>query len=189
MEMFSVSSRSVKQQPPLDIVFEADEADNTSAKPDSKKDDDTLELYKLCEKEDWTQAGFWLDKHSNESSRQAILAQAGPSQMTSMHVLCSSKTPSLYLVYRFASIAPQACEVADFAGRLAIHYAIIAAADPRVADVLSKACPNSLMVKDKTGLYPLKHHHHRTEEDEKDTKEKDEKKDEKKVEIPWVCFD
>jgi len=93
------------------------------------------------------------------------------------------------LVYRFASIAPQACEVADFAGRLAIHYAIIAAADPRVADVLSKACPNSLMVKDKTGLYPLKHHHHRTEEDEKDTKEKDEKKDEKKVEIPWVCFD
>jgi hypothetical protein len=75
--------------------------------------------------------------------------------MTAMHIACTNNPP-LYLVFRFAAIAPEACQLADFAGRLPIHHAIVCGADERVVDVLVKAFPESLKIQDKSGLLPLK---------------------------------
>jgi hypothetical protein len=138
----------------LDIVFENPHADPDELK--ARKVADALVLYKLCELGDWASIRTWLDANTanTERKREAIVVQ-GPNQATSLHALCSHKDPPLYLVYQFATIAPEACRMTDFAGRLAIHHAVISVSDPRVADVLAKAYPDSLMVKDRTGLLPI----------------------------------
>lgn len=136
-----------------------DSVDHDPETHTTKAKENSIALSELCRVADWFSVRAWLDAHSDDSLNEAIVAQNSQSRMTAFHILCaaSKPPPPLYIVYRFATLAPEALRMVDFAGRLPLHHAIISgAADSKVVDVLTKAYPEAVMVQDKTGLLPFR---------------------------------
>jgi len=120
------------------------------------------ELCRLCRSADWNVLQSWLEDHSRSSIEPVILSaklglkrEIKSNNLTILHMLCSQKGVPFYIVHRIISLAPKSCQIADSDGRLPIHYAILAGADPRINNLLILTYPELLRIADRTGLLSI----------------------------------